>query len=134
MQGMVERTIDRHKVCRFATLPRTLQESSAMKLNDQQTEAVERQTGLAPVPEDNPTVEMLKDNFGDHTFYVDKVGLYFWEPVDGDADDEAADGQADGGRKAAAVLLAAWADEERTAMRRTEPTVTDVVIDLDVAA
>ena len=109
-----------------------------MKLNDQQTEAVERQTGLAPVPEDNPTVEMLKDNFGDHTFYVDKVGLYVWEPVDDEADDgvgAGSDGDGAGGQqRAAAVLLAAWADEERTTMRRTEPTVTDVVIDLAAAA
>ena len=101
-----------------------------MKLNDQQTEAVERQTGLAPVPEDNPTVEMLKDNFGDHTFYVDKVGLYVWEPLDG----AGTDGADEGGQRAAAVLLAAWADEERTTMRRTDPTVTVVVIDLAAAA
>ena len=108
-----------------------------MKLNDQQTEAVERQTGLAPVPEDNPTVEMLKDNFGDHTFYVDKVGLYVWEPVDDEADGVGAGGNGDGAgsqQRAAAVLLAAWADEERTTMRRTEPTATDVVIDLAAAA
>ena len=107
-----------------------------MKLNDQQTQAVERQTGLAPVPEDNPTVEMLKDNFGDHTFYVDKVGLYVWEPVDEEIEAPAADGAdgASGQQRAAAVMLAAWTDEERTTMRRTEPTVTDVVIDLAVAA
>ena len=93
-----------------------------MKLNDQQTGAVERQTGLAPVPEDNPRVEMLKDNFGDHTFYVDKVGLYVWEPVDDEADGIGAGGNGDGAggqQRAAAVLLAAWADEERTTMRRT---------------
>ena len=110
-----------------------------MKLTDQQTEAVQRQTGLAPVPEDNPTVEMLKDNFGDHTFYVDKVGLYVWEPLDGAAEGEGegeADGAAadDGGQRAAAVLLAAWTDEDRTTMQRTEPTVTDVVVDLAIAA
>ncbi len=96
-----------------------------MKLTQQQAEQVERTTGLAPVPEDNPSAQTLKDNFGDHTFYVDRVGLYVWEPV------EATEEQ---NEPAAAVLLAAWSDEEGTTLRRTEPTPTNVVIDLAPAA
>ena len=96
-----------------------------MKLTPQQTEHVEQQTGLAPVPEDNPSADTLKEHFGDHTFYVDKVGLYVWEPV------EPVEGRKE---PAAAVMLAAWADEPGTALRPTEPTPTNVVIDLAPAA
>ena len=92
-----------------------------MKLSDEQTQQVERTTWLTPVPEDNPSIEALRENFGDHTFYVDRVGLYVWEPVD------ATEGQTE---PAAAVLLAAWADEQGTTLRRTEPTPTNVVVDL----
>ena len=97
-----------------------------MKLNEQQTEQIEQQTGLAPVPEDNPSAETLKEHFGEHTFYVDKVGLYVWEPV----------GEPVEGRRepAAAVLLAAWADEPGSALRPTQPKVTNVVVDLAPAA
>ena len=100
-----------------------------MKLTQEQTEQVERQTRLAPVPEDNPTTQTLKDHFGDHTFYVDRVGLYVWETVDPE------DGQENGQKEpATAILLAAWADEKGTTLKRTEPTPTNVVVDLAPAA
>jgi hypothetical protein len=92
-----------------------------VKLNEQQTDQVQRQTGLHPIPDDNPVADTLKSSFGDHTFYVDKNGLYVWEPVEAEGVSQ----------PAAAVMLAEWADEEKTALRPTEPTVSNVVVELE---
>lgn len=91
-----------------------------MKLSDNQVKAIEEQTGLQPIPEDNPAMPQLKENFGDHTFYVDDRGLYVLENA---SDDETED-------KATAVQVAAWTDENRTALQPHEPQATDAVFNL----
>jgi hypothetical protein len=92
-----------------------------MKLNDEQVQNVSKQTGLEPVPEDNPAVPKLQEHFGEHTFYLDANGLYIWEPVD---DVEEAS------EAAAAIMLATWGDEEKTFLKPTPPTRSQVVVEL----
>lgn len=92
-----------------------------MKLSNDQVKVVEERTGLQPIPEDNPAMPQLKENFGDHTFYVDDNGLYVLE-TEGD--------ETDGGGHATAVQVASWTDENRTALQAHEPQVTDAVFKL----
>jgi len=89
-----------------------------MKLNDEQAKVVEERTGLQPIPDDNPAMSQLKENFGDHTFYVDDQGLYVLEATEeeSDQDDPAA---------AQAVQIASWTDENKTALQAHEPQATD---------
>jgi hypothetical protein len=91
-----------------------------MKLSEAQVQAVEEQTGLQPIPEDNPAMQQLKDNFGDHTFYVDERGLYVLETPADDTDQT----------HATAVQVASWADESCTALQAHEPMATDAVFKL----
>lgn len=92
-----------------------------MKLSSEQVKVVEERTGLQPIPEENPAMSQLKENFGDHTFYVDDNGLYVLE-----TDGEAPDGE----NHATAVQVASWTDENRTALQAHEPQVTDAVFKL----
>lgn len=92
-----------------------------MKLNNDQVQQVGNQTGLKPIPEDNPATPRLQERFGDHTFYLDANGLYIWEPVD---DVEGAT------EPAAAVMLAAWEGEDKQALKPTTPTRSSVVVEL----
>jgi hypothetical protein len=91
-----------------------------MKLSDNQVKAVEEQTGLQPIPEDNPAMEQLKENFGDHTFYVDDRGLYILETPQDDTQQA----------QATAVQVAQWTDENRNALQAHEPQATDAVFSL----
>jgi hypothetical protein len=96
-----------------------------MKLNDTQMQEVSKQTGLKPIPDDNPAAPRLQERFGEHTFYLDANGLYIWEPID----------DADGANEpAAAVMLAAWEGEDKQALKPTEPTRSQVVVELAPAA
>jgi hypothetical protein len=96
-----------------------------MKLNDTQMQQVNKQTGLEPIPDDNPATQRLQERFGEHTFYLDANGLYIWEPVD------AVEGA---NQPAAAVMLAAWAGDEKQALKPTEPTRSRVVVELAPAS
>ncbi len=95
-----------------------------MKLSDDQVQVIEEQTGLQPIPEDNPAMPQLKENFGDHTFYVDDRGLYVLESAN---DDESED-------QATAIQIASWTDENRTALQPHEPQATDAVFKLSRTA
>jgi hypothetical protein len=89
-----------------------------MKLSDNQIKAVEENTGLQPVPEDNPAMSQLKENFGEHTFYVDDRGLYVLETAPDDPQQD----------HATAVQVAQWTDENMTALQPHEPKATDAII------
>jgi len=91
-----------------------------MKLSDDQVKAVEENTGLKPIPPDNPAIERLQESFGDHTFYVDDRGLYVLETAEDEAE----------GDQATAVQVASWTDENMTTLQAHEPQATDVVLSL----
>lgn len=87
-----------------------------MKLTEDQQRIVEDRTGLQPVPEDNPAMAQLRENFGDHTFYVDDQGLYVLEPHENEDEETPASAQA--------VQIASWTDENHTALQAHEPQAT----------
>ncbi|MDX1710451.1 MAG: hypothetical protein R3316_04870 [Rhodovibrionaceae bacterium] len=93
-----------------------------MKFDDTQISTMQDQTGLQPIPDDNPAMEQLKQAFGEHTFYLDEQGLYVWEWIEGPEAD---------GQPVTAVQIATWADEDKTALQPTEPQVVDAVVKLD---
>lgn len=95
-----------------------------MKLNADQVAQVFDQTGADPVPEDHQAIMDLQTVFGDHTFYVAPDGLCVWEPM----------GHADtGGQVAEAMVVASWADEEKTQLQPHDPKPTAIVVKLDEA-
>jgi hypothetical protein len=96
-----------------------------MKLNDEQVAQVFDQTGADPVPENHQAITELRSVFGDHTFYVAPDGLCVWEPM----------GHSDtGGQVAEAMVVASWADEEKTELQPHDPKPTAIMVKLDERA
>src|SRR3990170_3780392 len=83
-----------------------------MRLSEPQMQRVQQETGASVVPEDNPSMPALKQNFGDHTFFLDSEGLHIWETV---TDEPAED------TKLVGVRVASWTSEEKTALVPHEP-------------
>ena len=92
-----------------------------MKLNAEQVDAIERQTGASPIPEDNPANEALQNVFGDHTFYADQNGLHVLEEVQMD------DAEGD---HAEVVQIAQWANDEKSELQPIQPQRTGAVLGL----
>lgn len=92
------------------------------KLTTQQIEEVQSQTGVTPIPDDNPAVEQLKGHFGDHTFYADRNGLHVWE--------QAGDEEGEDTETLTALRIAAWADDEKTALVPHEPVPSNAMVTL----
>lgn len=93
-----------------------------MKLNDQQIAAVKSSVNIDAIPPENPAVPQLTEHFGDHTFFVVTEGLFILEEVDNPELP---------GTPAEFVLVAGWADEERSALQGVQPTRSNTIIDLD---
>ena len=91
-----------------------------MKLNAEQVDAIEQQTGAAPIPEDNPANEALTNVFGDHTFYADQNGLHVLEQVEVEAD----------GEHAEVVQIAEWANDDKSELQPIQPQRTGAVLGL----
>jgi hypothetical protein len=51
-----------------------------MKLSSQDVERTLAQFNAEPVPNDHPVIEDLRNNFGDHTFFLHQNGLHIVEP------------------------------------------------------
>ena len=94
-----------------------------MKLTKTQIETIRERFGADPVPENSPADDLLKQHFGDHTFYVDEVGVLVFEA------EEAPQGKE--GRQALPVRVAAWTDEKRDALSPHDPIVGDNGVILD---
>lgn len=88
-----------------------------MKLNTTQIIKVEEQLDARPIPDDHPIVAELKEDFGDHTFFVDAGGINIVEP---NTDEQ--------GPKCAVVRLATWNDEERSELVVHPPEVLPVAV------
>ena len=96
-----------------------------MKLSTDQVAQIFEQTGADPVPDNHQAITDLRNVFGDHTFYVAPDGLCVWEEA----------GHADtGGQVAEAMVVASWADEEKTQLQPHDPKPTAIVVKLDAAA
>lgn len=96
-----------------------------MKLDSQGVERTLSQFEAQKIPDDHPAVPQLLELFGDHTFFVDGLGLHIVEP--------AASG--DSGKETGKVVrLATWSDANRTSLYPHAPEPTDVVVELESAA
>ncbi len=92
-----------------------------MKLDMGQIERIREETGIEPIPELEPSLERLEENFGDHTFYVDPMGLYIWQATDPSAETR---------NEVMALRIASWADDEMSVLQVHEPKPTGRVIAL----
>lgn len=92
-----------------------------MKLTSAQIQHVQQQVGVEPIAEEHPVMPQLKDVFGDHTFYLLADGLQILEPVEHPETE---------GQAAQVVMLAKWANEDRTSLVPQTPEPTDVYISL----
>ena len=95
-----------------------------MKLSEPQTQRVQEETGASVVPEDNPSMPALKQNFGDHTFFLDAEGLHIWETV---ADELSEDAKLAEDAKLVGVRIAAWTNDEKTSLVPHEPAPSQVL-------
>ncbi len=86
-----------------------------MKLSPAQIEQVEDQSGAKPIDDDNAGLPALNQAFGEHTFFVDTVGLHVFEWDQQQAGD-------DGASTVKLVQLAEWTDDNRTHLKRVEPS------------
>jgi len=93
-----------------------------MKLTSEQTDAIERQTGAIPIPEDNPASESLTEVFGAHTFYADQEGLHVLEEVS--LEDQE-------GNFVEVIKIAEWTTDEMNELQSVEPVRSGSVLDLD---
>ena len=89
-----------------------------MRLSEPQTRRVQEETGASVVPEDNPSMPALKQNFGDHTFFLDAEGLHIWESVAEQPSDS---------DKLIGVRVASWSNEEKTSLVPHEPAPSQVL-------
>lgn len=89
-----------------------------MRLSEVQKQRVHDHTGATMVPDDNPSMPLLKQNFGDHTFFLDNEGLHVWEAVEDDPSDTA---------KLVGVRIASWSNDENNALVPHEPAPSHVI-------
>jgi len=92
-----------------------------MKLNSEQVDAIERQTGAMPIPADDPANTALQNAFGEHTFYADQNGLLVLEEITLEETD---------GDHVAVIQIAQWANDEKTELQPIEPRHTGAVLGL----
>ncbi len=78
-----------------------------MKLTKTQIAEISDQINADPLPDDGPAADLLKEHFGDHTFYVDEAGLHIFETDEAD--------EVVGQCRVFAVRVASWASEKRDA-------------------
>ena len=86
-----------------------------MKLTKTHIEEISEQISADPVPDDGPAAVLLKEHFGDHTFYVDEAGLHIFETDEAD--------EVVGQCRVFAVRVASWASQKRDALSPHDPIV-----------
>ena len=98
-----------------------------MKLSMRQSEQTATQIGAQIIPANHPLVPQLTELYGEHTFFIDAVGLGILEA------DAAEEGGGEEGRATIAhvVMLADWADPKRTQLSAHDPEPTEVVVELE---
>jgi hypothetical protein len=89
-----------------------------MRLSELQLQRVQEHTGASVVPDDNPSMPALKQNFGDHTFFLDGDGLHIWETLEAESEE---------GSKLVGVRIASWSNDEKTSLVPHEPAPSQVL-------
>ena len=96
-----------------------------MKLTPAQIKSTASQFEAEAVPEGNPVLPELRDQYGEHTFLLAGNGLHIVEP---------AEPNQPGSTIERVVKLASWTNPNRTTLATHPPAQTNIVIDLDKAA
>jgi hypothetical protein len=90
-----------------------------MKLTSTQVKQTVAQLGAQVLPEEHPAMPQLNSMFGEHTFFVDEIGLKVLEPAPAlGADRESGE----------VVSLADWSDSDLTRLMAHEPEPTGVIV------
>ena len=90
-----------------------------MKLTSDQVKQTVHQLGAQVLPDEHPAMSQLNSMFGEHTFFVDQMGLKVLEPASApDADRPSGE----------VVSLADWSDPELTRLLAHEPEPTGVIV------
>lgn len=92
-----------------------------MKLTSEQVKQTVNQLGAQVLPDEHPAMPQLNSMFGEHTFFVDEMGLKVLEPAGSlGADTERQSGEV--------VSLADWGDSNLTRLMAHEPEPTGVIV------
>ena len=90
-----------------------------MKLTSEQVKQTVHQLGAQVLPDEHPAMSQLNGMFGDHTFFVDEMGLKVLEPAP----------SLEAERMAGEVVsLADWSDSDLTRVMAHEPEPTGVIV------
>jgi len=100
----------------------------AMKLTSTQVERALSQFKAEAIPDDHPVIPQLNNLFGEHTFFLDSIGLNIMEPTDVEGGDRPAGGRPPATQAAKVINLATWSDDNPTRLEPHEPELTDVVV------
>jgi hypothetical protein len=92
-----------------------------MKLDSSQIERALSQFDAEVIPEEHPVIEDLKDEFGNHTYFLDQTGLNIVEPADAD----------ENSGKGVVMNIADWTDGGSPRLRAHAPEVTGLLVTLD---
>jgi hypothetical protein len=101
---------------------RTRNKDRIMKLDSNQVKQTLKQLNAQVIPDDHPVIGQLCDMFGDHTFFVDDIGLKVLEPMDSAIEET---------NSSEVVSVADWSDATATSLRAHEPQPTGVVVIFD---
>lgn len=102
-----------------------------MKLSSAQIEHALDQFEAEVIPESNPVIQQLTRLFGDHTYFIDQMGLNIVEPAGRAPQDGRKDGDGDmGGGMGVVVNIANWTDEGSASLVPHEPKATSVLVPL----
>ncbi|WP_426612247.1 hypothetical protein [Bradyrhizobium sp. McL0616] len=93
-----------------------------MKLTSAQVKQTITQLGAQVLPDEHPAMPQLNSMFGDHTFFVDEIGLKVLEPTPSLAADR---------ETGEVVSLADWDDTELTKLTAHEPEPTGIIVVFD---
>ena len=99
-----------------------------MKLTSTQVERALSQFKAEAIPDDHPVIPQLNNLFGEHTFFLDSIGLNIMEPTDVEGGDRPAGGRPPATQAAKVINLATWSDDNPTRLEPHEPELTDVVV------
>ena len=90
-----------------------------MKLTSEQVKQTVHQLGAQVLPDEHPAMSQLNGMFGDHTFFVDEMGLKVLEPTGSLGSDR---------QSGEVVSLADWGDSDLTRLMAHEPEPTGVIV------
>jgi hypothetical protein len=90
-----------------------------MKLTSEQVKQTVNQLGAQVLPDEHPAMPQLNSMFGEHTFFVDEMGLKVLEPTPSLSAER---------QTGEVVSLADWSDADLTRLMAHEPEPTGVIV------